>query len=189
MDDIEALRRARAQFATRLARVMPGDMDKPTPCAAWDVRALIDHVVRGDIMALAQLRGADGNGALVAAIEAVVDDEPQRAFADAADELDAEFREAGVMERVVHHPVGDVSGAAQLGFRVGDYTYHAWDLARATGQDETLDPEVVEVVWAAASTNAARMRASGLFGEGASSALGSDAPLQRRLLDLAGRRP
>jgi uncharacterized protein (TIGR03086 family) len=28
-----------------LAKVQPGDLDAPTPCASWDVRALVNHFV------------------------------------------------------------------------------------------------------------------------------------------------
>ena len=35
--------------------------------------------------------------------------------------------------------MGDLPGAEILGFRIGDITVHAWDLARALGVDEALD--------------------------------------------------
>jgi hypothetical protein len=83
----------------------------------------------------------------------------------------------------------DMPGAQLLGFRVGDLLVHSWDLARAIGADESLDPEVVAVV----ATNIEPMRPFigqvGMFGDGPSGTLDKSADAQTALLDLMGRRP
>ena len=76
-----------------------------------------------------------------------------------------------------------------LGFRTGDNLLHTWDLARAVGGDETLDPGAVEAVWAVLEPMAPMIPSIGVFGSGPSGSVGADAPLQTRLLDLSGRRP
>jgi len=73
--------------------------------------------------------------------------------------------------------------------RVGDALLHSWDLARAISADDQLDPELVAEVWAGMSPMAGFIGKSGFFGSGASGAVGHDASLQTRLLDLSGRRP
>ncbi len=188
MSPLDLLARARAQFETRLGAVSRAHHELGTPCSEWNVRALIEHVVRGDQMAVAILRGGSREEGF-AAMLGDMDDDLGAAFASAADALAAEFATPGALERVVHHPGGDVPGMQLLRFRVGDYTYHAWDLARATGQDETLDPVVVEAVWSAMQGRHERMLASGMFGTGPSGEVGDDAPLQDRVLDMTGRRP
>jgi hypothetical protein len=80
----------------------------------------------------------------------------------------------------------DMPGA-QL-FRIGGLTLHAWDLARASA-DENLDSELVEAVWAQLSPLAPFIAETGVFGVGPSGEVGEGAPLQVRLLDLSGRRP
>jgi len=39
------LRHAHDVFADVLARVTPEQHDLPTPCASWDVRQLLEHVI------------------------------------------------------------------------------------------------------------------------------------------------
>ncbi len=188
MEATEFLAAARAQFERRLARVSAADLSRPTPCAEWNVGQLVEHVIRGDIMACALLRGAsrDDAGAVAAPPGCLTD--PTGAFAASADELATLCADPTALIGTVHHPIGDVPATMLVGFRAGDYTYHAWDLARATGQNESLDPEVVAGLLPVALANAERMKASGRFGEGASGALGEDASPQARLLDVVGRR-
>lgn len=189
MEPLHLLARARAQFAVRLAVVEPDDLARPTPCSDWDVAALISHVINGDRMAVALLDGASAEESRAGLLPLAEGDDAMELFRAAGTELEQRLAQPGAMERVVHHPIGDVPGAMLLGFRAGDCTYHAWDLARAIGQDEELDPEVVAALWAIAVPSAARMQASGRFGAGPSGDVGEDAPLQERLLDLVGRRP
>jgi uncharacterized protein (TIGR03086 family) len=186
---MELLARARAQFESRLAGVSAADLERPTPCPDWNAGQLIEHVIRGDVMASALLRGASRDEALAAVAPAGFRADPQGTFAACADEMATLFAEPGATERTAHHPIGDVPASMLLGFRAGDYTYHAWDLARATGGDETLDAAVVEGLLPGALATAERLKASGRFGAGASGTVGEDAPAQARLLDLAGRRP
>jgi uncharacterized protein (TIGR03086 family) len=189
MEPLQLLSRSRAQFESRLAAVRGEDLGRPTPCPGWDVATLVAHVINGDRMAIALLDGASVEESLSSFRPVGPDDDAMELFAAVGTELDQRFAQPGALERVVHHPVGDVPGGMLLGFRAGDRTYHAWDLARATGQDETLDNDVVAGLWAIAVPNADRLKASGMFGEGASGNVGEDATLQVRLLDLVGRRP
>jgi Mycothiol maleylpyruvate isomerase N-terminal domain len=43
----DLLTRANDGFTQRLGLVRPHQWPAPTPCAAWDVQALVNHVVRG----------------------------------------------------------------------------------------------------------------------------------------------
>ena len=101
----------------------------------------------------------------------------------------AAFAEPGALDRTVHHPVGDVPAEVFLGFRINDYLLHAWDLARATGGDETLDPDAVAVAWVDLEPMAPIIASVGIVGTGPSGTVDADAPLHTRLLDLSGRRP
>ncbi len=68
---------------------------------------------------------------------------------------------------------------------MADVTIHAWDLARATGSDETLDEELVAAVWTIFEPQRDTLQASGLYASPVPVA--EDAPLQSRLLALTGR--
>ena len=43
--DVTELDRALGSTLAILASVQPGQLDAPTPCASWDVRALINHFI------------------------------------------------------------------------------------------------------------------------------------------------
>ena len=183
------LERAHAQFRSVLARVSDDQWELQTPCSEWGVRALVDHVIDGERFATLLLEGAsteDAGGAFEAP-------DPSRdaraAFDEAAMASAAAFAAPGVAERTIHHPIGDISGAQFVAMRTGDVGIHAWDLARATGTDETLDPVLVQRIWEFMAPMAEILPGFGVFGEGASGSLSSDEPLQRRLLDISGRRP
>lgn len=116
-------------------------------------------------------------------------DDASTAFATAASGEYAAFEQSGATERIVHHPAGDIPETQLLGFRIGGLTLHAWDLAHASGGDETLDSELVEAVWAQLSPMAPFITQTGVFCPGPSGEVAQNAPLQVRLLDLSGRRP
>jgi hypothetical protein len=90
---------------------------------------------------------------------------------------------------VVHHPDRDIDGRQFLGFRLGDLLLHGWDLARSTGGDEDLDPELVPLVWHAYQPSLGNGEKQSAFGDGPSGDCPIDAHLALRLLDLTGRRP
>ena len=140
-------------------------------------------------MSVRLLHGASANEAMAGLDGDLLGDNPNAAFAAAASAERAAFQEPEALERVVHHPAMDMPGAQLLGFRIGGLTLHAWDLARATGGEETLDADLVEAVWAQLSPMAPFIAQTGVFGAGPSGDVGEDAPLQLRLLDLSGRRP
>ena len=114
-----------------------------------------------------------------------VGDDPPALFARTADEVVAAFHEPGALERVVDHPAGRRTGRELLGQRVVEWAVHGWDLARAVGGDEALDPAVVEWLWEQTAL-VERGRQDGFY---AAEDVRSDAPLQARLLQRFGRRP
>jgi uncharacterized protein (TIGR03086 family) len=189
MEPLDTFATARAEFEARLRLVTGADWDRATPCEGWTVRELVDHVVRGDRIAVRLLDGQAWEDAQTEVLGQDLGDDPVAAFAEGADDLAATFAVPGAMERTCHHIAGEIPGAQLLGFRMGDYTLHAWDLARAIGADEALDPELVEVVWESLQPMAPFIGQTGVFGEGPSGTVGESAPLQTRLLDLTGRRP
>lgn len=189
MDASEILALAQSEFEKRLRGVQGDQWALPTPCEGWTVHDLVHHVVGADRMYLRVLAGAPADEAVMAMTGDVLGDDAVAAFTETAAAVAAAFDEPGVFERVGHHPAGDLSGFELFGFRVADYTLHAWDLARATGGDEQLDPELVALVWAGIQPMAPYIANTGFFGAGPSGTVGEDAPLQTRLLDLTGRRP
>jgi len=127
-----------------LRKVEPHDLAKPTPCASWEVRALINHIISAARWWAAMVSGdpgleaaegtdyvgADGDGDFVAAYE-----ESIRVTLGA-------FGAPGAAERMVTVPFGEFPGAALAQFAATDQFTHGWDLARALGHDTDLAPEL-----------------------------------------------
>jgi len=190
MDFYEALDRSAAEFERRLVAVGDDQWDEPTPCEGWTVRDLVGHVIGGNRMSVALLHGATADDVRTAWGDAVLGDDAVTSFRDSVAKQQAAFAEDGALERTCAHPgQGDIPGFQLLGFRIADQTLHAWDLARAIGADEQLDAEVVDLLYAGMAPMADDLAASGIFGQGRSTAVPDDAPLQAKLLDVAGRRP
>lgn len=112
--------------------------DQPTPCAAWSVRELTDHLTAGNQL-FARALSADSPTETDGPA-----DQPAPAYRESATALLSAFGAAGVMERVVTLPIGTVPGIVALHLRLVEALVHGWDLARATGQSPHFDEELAE---------------------------------------------
>ena len=184
---LDLLSRAGDGFAQRLARVQPDQWTAPTPCTEWDVRALVNHVVGANRRYTMLLHGATAGEVDATRTVDHLGHDPDASFAATAAELNAAFREPGALARTAHHPAGERTGAQLLEMRVLDVAVHTWDLARAIGADESLDPDVTAFALTLQDTfEAARERGS--FAPPPSKTP-AHLSAQGRLLHLLGRRP
>jgi uncharacterized protein (TIGR03086 family) len=158
-------------------------------CSGWTVKDVADHVLGGNRFAVGLLAGATADEALQdARAQTFVGDPVALHRASAVAQL-AAFSAPGALDLVVHHPAGEIAGRQFLAFRLGDLLLHGWDLARSTGGDETLDDELLPLVWEAYQPILTTALDHGAFGDGPTGDVPDDSPLWRRLLDLTGRRP
>jgi len=186
MDLLTAYRRSLFGFTQRVAQVRPHQWSVPTPCVEWDVRALVNHLVVEQLWAPDMLAGRT-----IAEVGDRYDgdqlgDDPVAAWDAAAARALEVFAEPGAMDRVVHLSYGDVRAADYCREMTMDATVHGWDLARAIGADERLDPELVADAYALVEHQVDGLQASRLFAPPVDVA--PDADLQTRLLALLGRR-
>lgn len=186
MDAVEFFGRSVAEFGRRVAAVDGAQWSVPTPCDRWDVRALVNHLVNEDRWVPPLL-----DGATIAEVGDRLDgdllgDDPVAAWRDASEAALAAAARPGVVERTVHLSFGDFPGGAYLEQVATDHVVHAWDLARAIGADERLDPALVERAEATLAPMVDLGRAAGVFGAKVEAPPGADA--QTRLLALSGRR-
>jgi uncharacterized protein (TIGR03086 family) len=189
MDEREVLDRGAAWFAAVLAQAAPDQWAAASGVGDWTVRDLVDHVIGGDRMATVILGGGSRADGLAAFARSTADSDPVAAFAECSREMAAAFAEPGALDRTVAHPAMEMPGSQLLGFRIGEYGLHGWDLARAIGADDTIDPVVVQALWDLMEPLAPFLAVTGMFGDGPSGTVPDDAPLQLRLLDVSGRRP
>jgi uncharacterized protein (TIGR03086 family) len=93
---------------------------------------------------------------------------------------------SGAMDRTVHLSYGDVPGRHYAFEMSNDLWIHGWDLARAIGTDQRMDPDAVEALYHFYQPLEPGLKASGMFGPKLDPPKGSD--LQTRLLAVMGRR-
>ena len=132
----EVLEQAVATTHGVLANVAADQYDRATPCASWDVRALINHVVGGTHFYVAAMSGTPWTGATTDYTTGDV----LAAYDEGAAAAVAAFGAPGAMEQMVELPFATLPGAVFVGIASTDQFTHAWDLARATGQSTDLEP-------------------------------------------------
>ncbi len=160
--------------------VRPEQFESPTPCTEWTVAQVIDHLVGGTEYLLSAAHGRDP-----ARQVNVTSADFRRGVTDVLEALAL----PGATERTCISPLGfewPVSQAVAGTFM--DVLIHTWDLAHATGQDEKLDPTLVEACAAMFLPEMPeRGRAAGIIGPAVE--VGDDASPQDRLLAAMGRHP
>ena len=160
MDIVGLHDRAVDETARLVDGVKPEQMNLPTPCAGWDVRLLLAHLVGGNMRWAALPNGdpltrgpARGGGPSAD----LLGDDPAASYRRSAAALQAAWRGPALLDRTFEIPIGVLPGRAAFHVRLVETVVHAWDLARATGQHPAFDPEIVET--------AARFSRSHLQGE------------------------
>jgi uncharacterized protein (TIGR03086 family) len=118
-----------------LARVQPHDLGAPTPCASWDVHALVNHFV-----GTARWWAATIAGDSEVADEDYAAGEFVAAYEESISIALAAFGSGGALEKTVRLPFGEFPGAVLLGLAAMEQFTHGWDLARAIGDPTDLDP-------------------------------------------------
>jgi uncharacterized protein (TIGR03086 family) len=178
--------RAVEEFGGRVELIRADQWELPTPCREWTVRDLVGHLVYEQLWVPPLLAGST--------IEEVGDrydgdqlgDDPRGAWkraAGAALEAVAAAEDLGDFD--VHLSYGSKSADHYVGELTSDLAVHAWDLARAIGADDTLDPALVEAV--AASTPSGGPGPAAIFDPPVPVPPGAGA--QDRLIALYGRQP
>jgi uncharacterized protein (TIGR03086 family) len=184
MDEATAFRRASDGYVQRANEVTAAQWSAATPCSDWDVRSLVNHVA-GEYRWVPELMA----GKTIADVGTRLDgdllgSDPLEALASAAGGAQAAAETPDALTRTVHLSFGDVPGAEYLRQMAIDSVIHAWDLARAIGADETLDPELVDFAFDELRHHAEDWRSGGAFGPAREPA---DDSTQARLLALTGR--
>ena len=176
-------RRAADGFGRRVHAVPADAWERPAPCQGWVARDIVGHLVE---WFPAFLDAADGPHVEVGPS---ADDDPVAAW----DGLDAGIRplldDAVLAATTIHHPMaGDhrLDDAITM-FFLGDVVVHTWDLARAAGLDETLDPELVHDLLVGLEPMDTYLRVGGQYGPKVEVPPGSDE--QTRLIAFTGRQP
>ncbi|MFN8051788.1 MAG: TIGR03086 family metal-binding protein [Acidimicrobiales bacterium] len=172
-----------AGFTARVEAVPPDAWSNPAPPDGWDARDVVRHLTEW-------VPGLLATGAGVVVPEGPsVDDDPAGAWANLDRALQATLDDPSVHERRFSHPqAGDHPLDQAIGmFVMGDVLLHTWDLAHATGQDETLDADEVAAMYEGMLPLDEMLRQSGQYGPRVD--VPDDADTQTKLIAFIGRQP
>jgi uncharacterized protein (TIGR03086 family) len=146
MDDISELdRRVVLTSVALVGQVTREQLALPTPCAEWDLRALLAHMTAqhvGFARAVAGERTEPADWR-----PGPLPDDVASAYRQAADQVIRSFTAPGAADRRAYLPEirGGVTVPAgmAMGFHLVDYVAHAWDVAAAIGAPVDFDDDVL----------------------------------------------
>jgi len=175
-------RRVAAAFTETVAGVAATAWDDPAPPEGWVARDVVRHLTEWFPAFLAGTTGIE------LAAGPSVDDDPVAAWRVQADAVQALLDDPAVAGQEHDSPLGTMR-LDELIDRIytGDVFLHRWDLARATGQDETLDPARCAELLEGMLPMDEVLRQSGHYGPKVE--VPDDADVQTKLLAFIGRRP
>ncbi|MFH9727014.1 TIGR03086 family metal-binding protein [Streptomyces sp. NPDC017254] len=179
----DLLRSAATRATPLVTGIADASLDAPTPCAEYDVRALLNHLlgVVVHFQALAAKQPAD----LATTTDWLADAGWRDRFEAETGKLVEAWSAPGAEEGTTGSmgmPARTVGSMVLL-----DLTVHAWDLARATGRSFEPDPAVVAGLVEEVERMAPTARKMSVFGEAVE--LPGDATAFERLLATTGRDP
>ncbi|WP_181782645.1 TIGR03086 family metal-binding protein [Pseudonocardia pini] len=168
---------------TRVAAGVTDAWDASSPVAAWTARDVVRHLVEWFPSFL------EGGADVTLPKGPDVETDPLGAWRTMSDGVQALLDDPTSADtKVVDRHIGEVPlPEAVAQFFTNDVFMHTWDLARATGQDATLDPERCAVLVAGMQPIDDLLRSSGQYGPKVEVA--ADADAQTQLLAFIGRDP
>ena len=179
----EEYRAVAGAFTDRVKGVAPAAWDNEAPCEGWVARDVVRHLVEwlpAFLEAGAGVQLPKGPS---------VDEDPLAAWTVHSDGVQALLDDPATADKVLTNPhIGEVPlDQAVDRFYTADVFMHTWDLARATGQDERLDPERCARLFEGMLPLDELLRKSGQYGPRVE--VPDDADVQTRMLAFIGRHP
>ncbi len=164
MDQEIVYRRTVDGWNARVDAVDAHQWELPTPCADWNVRTLVNHVVGEDLWTEPLMRGST-----IEEVGDVLDgdqlgDHPKVVAREAATRAINVVAETLPTAGKVHLSYGEEDMAEYVAQLTADHLIHGWDLAVATGGDTTMDDDLVSAVAAWFSEREELYRAAGAIG-------------------------
>lgn len=181
----ELYRTAVEGFGRRVEAVTDDQWTGRVPCCPdWDVRDLVAHVT-DEARWTPPLLAGEQTEAIEARLAATAIEDPRSGWSRSAREATDAVAEPGAMDRKVQLPSRETTGRGYVSEVFADTLIHTWDLARAIGGDDRLDPEAVDACSEWFDENEQQWRDAGAIGPAV--AVSSDADAQTRLLARFGR--
>ena len=177
----ERYERVTAQFTDRVRAVAPEAWSNQSPCEGWTARDVVGHLTEW-------IPGFFGAQGVEFPDVPSVEDDPLAAWETVRARVAEALADPRTANTEIKTPFSTQTLAETVDMIVtGDVFTHTWDLARATGQSDALDPDQLQRMLAGISEMPEEMlRADGMFGPRVEVA--DDADDQTRFLAFVGRR-
>ncbi len=146
LDVKEFHRRAVEAFDARVQRIRQEQWTLPTPCTDWDVRELVRHLVHENRWTAPLMEGASIQDVGDRFEGELLGEDPKAAWEEAMEEAVRAVVHVPV-DQIVHLSYGDVPARHYVFELATDHLIHSWDLAWAIGADESLDHDLVQLVY------------------------------------------
>jgi uncharacterized protein (TIGR03086 family) len=185
--------RATADLAARAVAAVPADRwSAPTPCADYDLRALVDHLAWGTVLSQrsATRTPFEHDWSTPAPPPFLEGREPSDWAAALAPELDAAadaWADPAAWEGETLMGTAPMAASVVGPMMLAEFALHGWDVARAVGAPYDVPEDVGRAVLAAVEPLASMGRDGGWYGPEVPVPAG--APAFERALGLAGRDP
>ncbi|MDP1793927.1 MAG: TIGR03086 family metal-binding protein [Acidimicrobiales bacterium] len=184
-ENSDKYQRAVQNFSAVVDAVPSDKWDAASPCEGWTARHVIGHVIGGMQVISAVQTGVEAEfGDPLAA----AGDDPATNYTAARDLALESLTEENLAQSVDGPGGGKMPLDQLIGMILAnDVLIHTWDLAKATGGDATLDPELCEAALQGLEPMDAMVRSAGVFGAKVDAP--ADADVQTKLICFTGRRP
>lgn len=179
---LDQLSRSLDSVGRIIAGIAPEQWVLPTPCAEWDVRRVVEHVVGMNLVFAAMMTGQPrperGGHPL--------GDDAAGAYSESAAALVAALSTPGILEQTFESPLGSATGEDRLKIRLYDLLAHGWDLAQATGQKAIFPEDASQTALGFAQTQLEGQPRDGRFD--AVQPVAANAPTVDKLAAFLGRK-
>jgi uncharacterized protein (TIGR03086 family) len=180
------------QIRALLLGITDDHLRAPTPCPAWTVGDLLDHLTalcRAFTQAAQKRSDAPGTDS-AAPWPSAANLSPQwrSRLPVVLEDLAIAWRTPSAWEGTARAGGVTMPAAAMGTVAVNELTMHGWDLARATGQEYAADPRILEQLIEFLSQGP-REGTPGMFGPVVEVDVEDEAELLEQAVGLAGRNP
>jgi len=178
--------RALVGFGSIVAQASADSWSSQSPCSEWTARHVVGHVIAVQHAIAATINGNRPPMNPMKEPDRFAGDDPVTTWLEAAATVRAAIANTDIEGHRVTMWRGEMTVDEMLGYNIGDTTIHTWDLARALGVDDSLDPDLVAAALELYEPIVDTMREPNVFADLVD--VNADADPQTRLLALVGRR-
>jgi uncharacterized protein (TIGR03086 family) len=187
-DVLGCLEEAESRLRELTSGLTEADLDRPTPCTEWDVRALVSHTI-----AAMEMYAAFADGGPTPDLEAMMSGrdllagDPHGAVLASCARSQRSWLQPGVLQRELATPWGPMSGERVATQSTLSTLVHGWDLAVALGVDGELPQHLLDLSWGISEGLVPVLREAGVVAEPVE--VGEAATPTQRLMAFLGRDP